>query len=544
MTHKFSSYIITETSLGAQCAEILLTEGHQVLGVISNNQDVIKWALKHNIPYFLTLKEFEKLKPEQSFDYLFSIVNNQILPSKLLKYPCYFAIDYHDAALPKYAGVHATSWAILNNEKSHGISWHVMSSLVDTGDILKQITFPIETDETTLTLNLKCYTQAIETFRVLVKELAEGTAHKQPQDLQDKSYYSAHQKPDNAGVVDWDGSAQDIDKLYRALYFGNYPNKLTSFKFLIDQQIFFPHKLEILKEKTKAKSGTIVKINAESLQITTKTEDILIGDITDTEGNSYTLSYLTNNFNLYEGYELPILNKRIKSELLQQLEGISPYEDYWVKSLLQSTPAKLPFMSSVSKIKNKQAKKIQDNQSYSFIISEIDKKTIKSASERFKKVPFVDVLTAVLMIYLSRLGNKGIFRVDYTEPFLRQITTSLGSFLSSEVPLTIDSSGSLTGGEVVQKIAEEKARIIKHKTYSLDVKERHPILNRLSYERPDIKINVVESELGVKGFQTIRDHFLEIDIDSKGERYTLVFSQELSEIENQFIGAIPSQILC
>jgi len=102
MKQTFSSYIITETNLGTQCAEILLAEGHQAQGLISNNQEVIKWALEHNISY-LTL------------DYLFSIVNYQILSSQILESPRYFAINYHDSPLPKYAGVHVTSWVILNN---------------------------------------------------------------------------------------------------------------------------------------------------------------------------------------------------------------------------------------------------------------------------------------------------------------------------------------------------------------------------------------------------------------------------------------------
>ena len=74
-----------------------------------------------------------------SFDFLFSIVNSQILFPSLLKLPREFAINFHDALLPKYAGVHATSWAIFNQEKTHGITWHVMSEIVDSGDILKQV---------------------------------------------------------------------------------------------------------------------------------------------------------------------------------------------------------------------------------------------------------------------------------------------------------------------------------------------------------------------------------------------------------------------
>lgn len=74
-------------------------------------------------------------------DYLFSIfsiVNRHLIPNELIALPQHLAINYHEAPLPNYAGVHATSWAIMNREVKHGITWHVMTERVDAGDILKQ----------------------------------------------------------------------------------------------------------------------------------------------------------------------------------------------------------------------------------------------------------------------------------------------------------------------------------------------------------------------------------------------------------------------
>ena len=543
MNKTFSSYIIAETNLGTQCAEILLTEGHQVLGVVSNNQDVIKWAIEHNVPYFLTLKMFEEEKQNKTFDYLFSIVNGEILTPQILEYPRYFAINYHDSPLPKYAGVHATSWAILNNEKSHGISWHVMSSQVDAGDILKQVTFPIELNETALTLNLKCFTQAIEAFRTLIKDLAEGTVHKQSQDLQDRGYYSAHQKPQNAGIINWNKSAQEIDTLYRALYFGEYPNKLTTFKVIIGEQTFFPHKLEILKEKAKAKArpGTIVKIHTNGLQISTKTKDIIIRDVRDIQGKSCRITYLTDYFNLYEGYNLPNLNKKTTANLHQQLTTLFSYEAYWVKSLLRFTPVKLPFFDSIStKTNNQQVPKERDNETSSFITSKIDKKLLQEASKKFKDILFVDVLSSVFMIYLSRLDSKNTFSIDYADSSLKQLTEQLNPFLSPEIPLTIDKFDCLTGEEVVQRFIEEKTRALKHKAYPLDIKERHPTLQKQSYDKSDIKINIFKSK--EKLIEKEASYLLEISISAEGERYILAFPQKLTKTEKQFIKAIPGHI--
>jgi len=139
----FDCYIISESSLGIECAELILKKKHQIKAIVSNEEAVVLWAYKNNILCIPSIKKFVEYAKEHSVDYLFSIVNNRILPTHILQIPRFLAINYHDSALPKYAGIHATSWAISNNEIMHGISWHVMNERIDAGNILKQVTFPV-----------------------------------------------------------------------------------------------------------------------------------------------------------------------------------------------------------------------------------------------------------------------------------------------------------------------------------------------------------------------------------------------------------------
>src|SRR5690242_9226601 len=164
MSRRFSCYIISETTLGLQCAQLFIEKNNELLGLISTHQETCQWASENDIPCFSSIDEFENFNANKTFDYFFSIVNSHIIPKSILQLARYCSINYHDSLLPNYAGMHATSWAILNGEKTHGISWHVMSDLIDGGDILMQATFPIESDETTFSLNLKCYTYAVQTF--------------------------------------------------------------------------------------------------------------------------------------------------------------------------------------------------------------------------------------------------------------------------------------------------------------------------------------------------------------------------------------------
>ena len=542
MNQKFSFYIITEADLGIQCAEIILANNHQVLGVISTNQVVIKWAFERKILCFHTLKEFENIKPVKAFDYLLSVINNQILPPVLLEYPRYCAINYHDSLLPKYAGVHATSWSILNRESYHGVTWHIMEPLVDAGDILKQVAFPIEKNETSLTLNLKCYAQALKSFKELVKDISEGSIYRRSQNLQERSYYGAYQKPNNVGIVDWNTTAQDVDRLYRALYFGNYPNELVAFKVLIGDQVFFPHKVEILKEKTENRPGIIVNVDQNSIQITTKTEDILIKEITDIQGNTRTVSDLTNYFNLCKGYRLTTIAKKIKMDLYQKLTTVSVYESHWIKTLSHSAPTK--FLTDLFLKWNKSAEILEkNNRKYHYIDDEIETKIVKESYIKFKGVPLVDILCTVFTIYIYRLGNKDIFSVQYTDFHLKQFTEYLGSFLSTTVPLKVDLSLSLSGKKTLEKFIEEKNKIKQYKTYSLDIRERIPLLKKLPYDKHDIKFNIVNTKVGRKNFQSAeRDCLLEIDMDKEGDKYSLVFLAEFAKEEKQLIEAIPGHI--
>ena len=163
----FSCFLVGEDSLVIKCGELLRRLGVNILGVISPLPLVEDWAAENNLSYFANLSIAEKHLKNDEFDYLFSIVNRQILPDYLLQRANKFSINYHDSPLPRYAGVSATCWAILNDEKTHAVTWHIMTDKLDAGDILKQKTFDIDGDETALSLNLKCYQHAVDLFSEL-----------------------------------------------------------------------------------------------------------------------------------------------------------------------------------------------------------------------------------------------------------------------------------------------------------------------------------------------------------------------------------------
>ncbi|MGC1183189.1 formyltransferase family protein [Legionella sp.] len=189
------------------------------------------------IPYFKKLSDAHPVLSVTSFDYLFSIVNGVILPGSLLQKAQCLAINYHNSPLPKYAGLHAPFWAILNNESTHGVTWHTMIEEIDAGDILKQAL--IEPNETGLSLNVKCYREVIKTFKELIHEITLQQSCSIPQNLKYRTYFDYHKKPHHGGWISWHESADTIHRMCRALNLGHhYHNQLGLPKFTIGRDFF------------------------------------------------------------------------------------------------------------------------------------------------------------------------------------------------------------------------------------------------------------------------------------------------------------------
>ena len=156
---QFNCFIIGNGSLVIPCGEYILEKGSGILGVVTSEEDIIFWCNEKKIRV-IAEDSLDELK-KSTFDFLFSIVYLKLIPADIIKLPKKLAINYHDALLPEYAGIHATSWSIINGEKMHGITWHVMQEKLDTGSILVQKQVEIQEDETAVSLNLKCFQAAL-----------------------------------------------------------------------------------------------------------------------------------------------------------------------------------------------------------------------------------------------------------------------------------------------------------------------------------------------------------------------------------------------
>ena len=140
---------IGKSMMLSKCIDIVLKDFKQIF-VITNDKNIKKGTEKK---YFISIDEIKKIQP----DYLFSVLNDQILAKTYLNKVKKLALNFHDGPLPKYAGLFSSSWSIFNNEKNHGVCWHKIEGKIDTGDILEKRKFKIKNDDMLTILILKGY---------------------------------------------------------------------------------------------------------------------------------------------------------------------------------------------------------------------------------------------------------------------------------------------------------------------------------------------------------------------------------------------------
>jgi methionyl-tRNA formyltransferase len=292
---------IGSQSLLIQCAERFRARGHTIRTIVSNGSNVQTWAKEHGIACIAPGRDLAARLAPEPFDYLFSVAHLAVVRADVLALPRREAINFHDGLLPEYAGLNVTSWALLNKEREHGVTWHLMSQRVDEGDILKQVRFPIAAEETALTLNARCYEAAIASFEELLMGLENGTVRPLRQNPERRRYYARDKRPAAAGSVDWSRPAADIAALVRALDFGSYSNPLTAAKVWLGGVPLVVRGIKILASKALRPPGTVTTIRPHGITVCTGTNDVVLGSLATLLGSPLEARDLRDAYGLDEG---------------------------------------------------------------------------------------------------------------------------------------------------------------------------------------------------------------------------------------------------
>lgn len=270
---------IGEGNILLSCLKILEEAHFKITAVLTETQSIRSYCDESCIQWWERKSNLEEILKDKPIQYLFSISNPRILKENELQLPKILTINYHDSPLPAYAGVHATSWAIINGESEHGVSWHIVEPGIDTGDILKFRKVNIDKKESALALNLKCQEAGIVCFEELVNDIKTNSVVRSPQPKEGRSYFGLHAIPPNLGVLSFDQKPKDTFNLARALEFGHHENSLGCAKVLTSTEEFVvvtTAEVACRFPTGTTKPGTILDIVDDSLIVSTLGQPLLL----------------------------------------------------------------------------------------------------------------------------------------------------------------------------------------------------------------------------------------------------------------------------
>lgn len=146
--------------------EAIYNRGYNILAVLTKEDKpqgrgmkltatpVKQFAIEKNIPIYQPLKIknnieliniLKNLKP----DIICVVAYGKILPKEILEIPKIGCINVHGSLLPKYRGAAPIQWAVINGDKTTGITTMYMDEDMDTGDMILKKEIEICDNETT-----------------------------------------------------------------------------------------------------------------------------------------------------------------------------------------------------------------------------------------------------------------------------------------------------------------------------------------------------------------------------------------------------------
>ena len=131
--------------------------------------------IRNNLEF---IQKVEALKP----DVICVVAYGKILPKEILDIPKLGCINVHGSLLPKYRGAAPIQWAVLNGDKTTGITTMYMDEGMDTGDMILKKEVKIGEDETTGELWDRLSNIGAELLVETLKQIENETAPRIPQD--------------------------------------------------------------------------------------------------------------------------------------------------------------------------------------------------------------------------------------------------------------------------------------------------------------------------------------------------------------------------
>lgn len=220
-------------------------------------------ALQAGLPVFQpdkmrdgrALKILEELQP----DILVVVAYGRILPDELLALPRYGAVNVHGSLLPKYRGAAPIQWAVLNGDRTTGVSTMYLAHDMDAGDIIYTAETPIGEFETSGELFDRLMVMGAELLVKTLRDIEAGTAPRTPQDHTQASYVKMLDK--SLCPIRWEQEPRGVIKQI----YGLQPWPVATME--LNGSVYKVFAAAYTDTRTDKAPGTLVAANEKGIEI-------------------------------------------------------------------------------------------------------------------------------------------------------------------------------------------------------------------------------------------------------------------------------------
>ncbi len=161
-------------------------------------------------PERLDAAAFQPLQPDAGI----VIAYGKLIPPWLLALPRHGMLGVHPSLLPKYRGAAPVAWALLNGERTTGVTIFRLNARLDAGELFAQRTVEIAQDEDAERLTERLARLGAEVLAQVLDDVAAGRGQATPQD--DAQATVAPKLTKAQGWMMWDQPAAVLERVVRA----------------------------------------------------------------------------------------------------------------------------------------------------------------------------------------------------------------------------------------------------------------------------------------------------------------------------------------
>jgi methionyl-tRNA formyltransferase len=259
----------------AHILETLVENGQNIVGVVTvadkpagrgkklHESEVKKIALKHQ----LTLLQPTHLKDPIFIEALkalnaavFVVVAFRMLPELVWKIPAKGTFNLHASLLPQYRGAAPINWAIINGEKTTGVTTFFIDEKIDTGAVIDQKAISIEESDTAGSLHDKLMTLGADLVAKTLLDIEKGSIDPKSQANEGKLKEAPKIFKEDCRI-NWSQDGKDIENFIKGM--SPYPTAWTHLNQERETVILKIFEATFIKMSHDSKIGSIIKSKKE-----------------------------------------------------------------------------------------------------------------------------------------------------------------------------------------------------------------------------------------------------------------------------------------